>query len=110
MRVSSEGANTRSIVTLFTISCWGAFVKSNCEVFFTGAPPCPPRDAPISYAPASSWRPTVDLRDFQRLIEKMYSHKHLQRGSAGTFLWLVEEIGELATAIGEGTPKDKREE
>jgi len=43
----------------------------------------------------------VDLRDFQRLIEEMYSHKDRQRGSAGTFLWLMEEIGELAAAIAE---------
>ncbi|HOQ87651.1 MAG TPA: MazG nucleotide pyrophosphohydrolase domain-containing protein [Phycisphaerae bacterium] len=41
----------------------------------------------------------MDIRDFQQLIEKMYSHKDRQRGSAGTFLWLVEEIGELAEAI-----------
>jgi len=44
----------------------------------------------------------MDLRDFQQLIEKMYSHKDRRRGSAGTFLWLVEEVGELAAAIGEG--------
>ena len=52
----------------------------------------------------------MDLRDFQQLIEKMYSHKDRERGSAGTFLWLVEEIGELASAIGEGSSKDKAEE
>ena len=37
----------------------------------------------------------LDLRDFQQLIERMYSHKDRERGSAGTFLWMVEEIGEL---------------
>jgi len=52
----------------------------------------------------------VDLRDFQQLIEKMYSAKDRQRGSAGTFLWMMEEIGELATAVGEGTPEEKKEE
>jgi len=41
----------------------------------------------------------MDLRDFQQLIEKMYSHKDRERGPAGTFLWLNEEIGELAAAI-----------
>ena len=46
----------------------------------------------------------MDLRDFQQLIEKMYSHKDRQRGSAGTFLWLNEEIGELAAAIAEDAP------
>lgn len=44
----------------------------------------------------------MDLRDFQRLIDKMYSHKDRQRGSAGTFLWLMEEVGELAAAIAGG--------
>jgi NTP pyrophosphatase (non-canonical NTP hydrolase) len=53
----------------------------------------------------------VDLHDFQQLIDRMYSHKDRQRGSAGTFLWLVEEIGELAAAIGEKTDEaNKREE
>ena len=53
----------------------------------------------------------MDLRDFQQLIEKMYSHKDRQRGSAGTFVWLVEEIGELAAAIGENNDEaNKREE
>jgi NTP pyrophosphatase (non-canonical NTP hydrolase) len=45
----------------------------------------------------------MDLRDFQRLIERMYSHKDRQRGSAGTFLWLIEEVGELAEAIAHGS-------
>jgi NTP pyrophosphatase (non-canonical NTP hydrolase) len=40
----------------------------------------------------------------------MYSQKDRERGSAGTFLWLVEEIGELATAIGEGGSRDKADE
>lgn len=52
----------------------------------------------------------MDLRDFQKLIEKMYSAKDRQRGSAGTFIWLMEEVGELAAAIGEGTKKEKEEE
>ena len=53
----------------------------------------------------------MDLRDFQQLIEKMYSHKDRERGSAGTFVWLIEEVGELAAAIGEGAdPADKASE
>ena len=36
----------------------------------------------------------MDLQDFQQLIEKMYSHKDRARGPAGTFMWLMEEIGE----------------
>lgn len=40
----------------------------------------------------------------------MYSDKDRRRGSAGTFLWLVEEVGELASAIAEGTKDEKAEE
>ena len=52
----------------------------------------------------------MDLRDFQQLIERMYSHKDRVRGSAGTFLWLMEEVGELAAAIAEGDDVRKRDE
>ncbi len=53
----------------------------------------------------------MDLRDFQQLIDRMYSHKDRARGSAGTFLWLMEEVGELAAAIAHGGDKDNvREE
>ncbi len=47
------------------------------------------------------------LADFQALIEKMYSEKDRERGTPATFLWLVEEIGELATALREGTHEEK---
>jgi NTP pyrophosphatase (non-canonical NTP hydrolase) len=50
----------------------------------------------------------MDLRDFQQLIETMYSHKDRERGSAGTFLWLMEEVGELAQAIGEGADRSAK--
>ncbi|HSW45770.1 MAG TPA: MazG nucleotide pyrophosphohydrolase domain-containing protein [Phycisphaerae bacterium] len=52
----------------------------------------------------------MELRDFQDLIEKMYSHKDRARGPAGTFVWLVEEIGELAAAIGDGGNRENLEE
>lgn len=41
----------------------------------------------------------MHIREFQQLIEKMYSEKDRQRGSAKTFIWFVEEVGELARAI-----------
>lgn len=50
----------------------------------------------------------MDLRDFQQLIETMYSHKDRERGSAGTFMWLMEEVGELAAAIAEGQAKQDK--
>jgi NTP pyrophosphatase (non-canonical NTP hydrolase) len=52
----------------------------------------------------------MTIGQLQRLIDEMYSAKDRKRGSAGTFLWLMEEVGELATAIREGTAEEKRGE
>ncbi len=41
----------------------------------------------------------ISIRDFQNLIHKMYYEKDVQRGVDGTFMWLMEEIGELASAL-----------
>jgi len=48
--------------------------------------------------------------DFQALIEKMYSHKDRPRGTPITWMWLCEEMGELASALREGSHQDKCEE
>jgi NTP pyrophosphatase (non-canonical NTP hydrolase) len=42
---------------------------------------------------------SVDLRDFQTLIRNMYFEKDAARGVAGTFMWLAEEMGELASDL-----------
>ncbi len=52
----------------------------------------------------------MQIGEFQQIIERMYSAKDRKRGSAGTFLWMMEEVGELAAAIGSGSPEDKAEE
>ncbi len=39
------------------------------------------------------------LRDFQQLIHRMYFDKDVARGVDGTFMWFMEEIGELAVAL-----------
>lgn len=44
----------------------------------------------------------ITLADFQQLIRDMYMRKDVARGVDGTFMWLIEEIGELATALREG--------
>ena len=41
----------------------------------------------------------MTLREFQSLIRTMYHDKDAARGVEGTFMWLTEEIGELATAL-----------
>jgi NTP pyrophosphatase (non-canonical NTP hydrolase) len=42
------------------------------------------------------------LAELQRLIDVMYSRKDHARGVDGTFMWLMEEVGELAAALREG--------
>jgi NTP pyrophosphatase (non-canonical NTP hydrolase) len=54
--------------------------------------------------PISSRNSSVDisLAAFQRLIRDMYLEKDVARGVDGTFMWLSEEIGELAGALRKG--------
>ena len=50
------------------------------------------------------------IRDFQRLIETMYSRRDRERGAAKSFLWFAEEVGELASAIAGDDQANKAEE
>jgi NTP pyrophosphatase (non-canonical NTP hydrolase) len=54
--------------------------------------------------------PPLALRDFQRLIREMYYEKDAARGVDGTFMWLMEEVGELAAALREGTREEQAAE
>jgi NTP pyrophosphatase (non-canonical NTP hydrolase) len=51
--------------------------------------------------------PTVSLADFQQLIRRMYFRKDMERGVEGTFMWLMEEVGELASALRHGTREEQ---
>jgi NTP pyrophosphatase (non-canonical NTP hydrolase) len=52
----------------------------------------------------------VTLADFQQLIRKMYYEKDVVRGTDGTFMWLMEEVGELAAALRKSDPAARAEE
>ena len=51
--------------------------------------------------------PDVSFRSFQQLIRDMYLEKDLARGAEGTFMWLMEEVGELASALRNGTHEER---
>ena len=51
--------------------------------------------------------PAVTLRSFQQLIRDMYYEKDVARGPEGTFMWLMEEVGELASALRGGTHEER---
>jgi len=52
----------------------------------------------------------ISLHDLQALIRTMYYDKDAGRGAEATFLWFVEEVGELAAAVRNGTCEELHEE
>jgi len=52
----------------------------------------------------------MELKDFQDFIRKQYFKRDNERGTAATFLWFVEEVGELASALAGDDQKNKEEE
>ncbi|MEM8834801.1 MAG: MazG nucleotide pyrophosphohydrolase domain-containing protein [Planctomycetota bacterium] len=46
----------------------------------------------------------LTISDFQRLIRDRYFATDAERGVEGTFMWLIEEVGELSTALMENAP------
>ncbi len=51
----------------------------------------------------------MELSEFQRLIDDTYGAKDRARGLPSTFLWFVEEVGELARAVNGRTSRDNLE-
>ncbi|MHC4186830.1 MAG: MazG nucleotide pyrophosphohydrolase domain-containing protein [Planctomycetota bacterium] len=50
----------------------------------------------------------MEIRDFQQLIAEKYEKRDRERGTSATFMWFIEEVGELATSLASG--KEKEEE
>ena len=45
----------------------------------------------------------LTISGLQAMIAEMYSRKDAARGVDGTFMWLMEEVGELAAALRHGS-------
>jgi NTP pyrophosphatase (non-canonical NTP hydrolase) len=65
-----------------------------------------PNNDPNDSGPAAP----VTVAEFQHLIRRMYLRKDVARGVDGTFMWLMEEIGELASALRHGTRAEQSAE
>jgi NTP pyrophosphatase (non-canonical NTP hydrolase) len=52
----------------------------------------------------------MEIREFQKLIADKYEKRDRERGTSATFLWFIEEVGELATSLASGEHKEKEEE
>jgi len=63
-----------------------------------------------THQPERAGHQQVGFADFQQLIRNMYLEKDLARGIDGTFMWFMEEVGELAAALRDGSHEDKMEE
>ena len=49
----------------------------------------------------------MTLREFQTWIRDTYGAKDARRGVDGTFMWFMEEVGELSAALRGGTDEEK---
>ncbi len=54
--------------------------------------------------------PVMTIKDFQELIRLRYEARDLERGTAKTFMWFIEEVGELATSLAGEDDANKSEE
>jgi len=52
----------------------------------------------------------MEIRAFQDFIRAKYYPTDSKRGTPGTFMWFVEEVGELASALAGDGDHDKEEE
>jgi NTP pyrophosphatase (non-canonical NTP hydrolase) len=41
----------------------------------------------------------LTISQLQQVIKQMYGHKDESRGIEGTFMWFMEELGELSSAL-----------
>ena len=52
----------------------------------------------------------MNISEFQRIIAKKYEKRDRERGIPATFMWFIEEVGELATALASNDKNNKEEE
>ena len=52
----------------------------------------------------------MHISEFQSMISQKYEKRDRQRGIPATFMWFIEEVGELATALACKDQKNKEEE
>jgi NTP pyrophosphatase (non-canonical NTP hydrolase) len=52
----------------------------------------------------------LSLGQLQQQIRDVFGAKDSRRGIEGTFMWFMEEVGELATALRSGSRAERNEE
>ena len=62
--------------------------------------PSKPSESVTPIKPAAE----LTIRDFQRFIHEKYYANDSKRGTPATFMWFIEEVGELSTAMANNAP------
>ena len=98
-------------------ACLGHFERSKAEsrnLFFNRflhfGPLCGP---PVEMTSAQSLITNgcqMHINEFQGIISRKYEERDRERGVPATFLWFIEEVGELATALAGNDQENKQEE
>jgi len=52
----------------------------------------------------------MQIKEFQDFISEKYEKTDRERGTSRTFMWFIEEVGELATALVSGDKENAQEE
>ena len=52
----------------------------------------------------------MQIREFQDVIARKYKERDQERGVSRTFMWFIEEVGELATALARQDQANAEEE
>ena len=52
----------------------------------------------------------MHIREFQDVIARKYKERDQERGVSRTFMWFIEEVGELSTALVSGDMDNAQEE
>ena len=53
---------------------------------------------------------SLSLTQLQALIQSTFGARDRQRGLEGTFMWFMEEVGELSAALRKGTQQERAAE
>jgi NTP pyrophosphatase (non-canonical NTP hydrolase) len=52
----------------------------------------------------------MHISEFQQLISRKYEKRDRERGIPATFMWFIEEVGELATGLADKDQQHNEEE
>ena len=69
-----------------------------------------PPASETSSTDANPRQPGLSVSQFQAVIHKMFFEKDQSRGIEGTFMWFMEEVGELSSALRENDDPQNLEE